>query len=117
MGVTSAGIAYGWGYNALGQLGDNTTVSKLSPVTVVGGITTWSEVSSGDNFNLGRTSTGIAYAWGGAFYGRLGDNTTVSKSSPVTVVGGITAWSQVSAGTSHGLGVVPSSILNAQAAI
>lgn len=105
MGVTNAGIAYGWGYNGQGQLGDNTTSSRLSPVTVVGGITTWSEVASGGYFNLGRTSTGIAYGWGSGGYGKLGDNAATNRSSPVTVVGGITGWSQVAAGTNHSLGI------------
>jgi alpha-tubulin suppressor-like RCC1 family protein len=103
VGLTSSGIAYGWGFNSTGQLGDGTTTSRLSPVTVVGGITNWSQLSGGNAFSLGVTSTGIAYAWGSNDNGRLGDNTSTSRSSPVTVVGGITTWIQVSAGNSHSL--------------
>ena len=39
------------------------------------------------------------YAWGQGSLGRLGDNTTVSKSSPNLVAG--TNWAQVSAGGYH----------------
>jgi alpha-tubulin suppressor-like RCC1 family protein len=110
LGITTTGIAYAWGRNTNGQLGTGNTTSRSSPVTVVGGITNWSRVSAGQYHSLGLTSTGIAYAWGNNQYGRLGDGTTVSKSSPVTVVGGITNWSQVSAGSSHNLGLTSTGI-------
>jgi alpha-tubulin suppressor-like RCC1 family protein len=97
-GITSSGVLYSWGLNDFGQLGDNTTAAKSSPVTVVGGITTWSKVASGWKNSIGSTSAGVAYGWGGNATGQLGDNTTTSRSSPVTVVGGITNWSQVHSG-------------------
>jgi len=115
LGVTSTGIAYAWGFGGFGQLGDGTTVSKLSPVTVIGGITNWSQVSasavSSGIHSLGLTSTGIAYAWGSNTNGRLGDGTTTGTSSPVTVIGGITNWSQVSAGGSHSIGLTSTGIV------
>jgi alpha-tubulin suppressor-like RCC1 family protein len=110
LGLTSTGVAYAWGLNTSGQLGDNTTSSRLSPVTVVGGITNWSQVSAGDIHSLGVTSTGIAYAWGSNDSGRLGDTTATTRSSPVTVVGGITNWTQLSAGGNHSLGVTSTGI-------
>jgi alpha-tubulin suppressor-like RCC1 family protein len=109
VGLTTSGIAYGWGNNNKGQLADGTTTQRTSPVTVVGGITTWRQLSAGRDFVLGRTSAGIAYAWG-RNYGMLGDGTTVSKSSPVTVVGGITTWNQLSGGAYHSLGLTSASI-------
>jgi alpha-tubulin suppressor-like RCC1 family protein len=110
LGITSTGIAYAWGYNTYGRLGDNTTSTRSSPVTVVGGITTWSLASAGFFHSIGLTSTGIAYAWGYGSNGLLGDNTDVSKSSPVTVVGGITTWSQASVGGGHSLAVTSTGI-------
>jgi alpha-tubulin suppressor-like RCC1 family protein len=112
LGLTSAGIAYAWGSNPQGQLGDGTTIDKSSPVTVVGGITNWSELSTGRNHSIGRTSAGIIYAWGDnagqeSASGQLGDNSTVNKSSPVTVVGGITTWTQISAGGFHNIALKP----------
>ena len=110
LGVTSTGIAYAWGFNGYGRLGDGTTTARSSPVTVVGGITNWSQVSAGDRHSLGLTSSGIAYAWGFNSYGRLGDGTLTTRSSPVTVLGGITNWSQVSAGFQHSLAVTATGI-------
>jgi alpha-tubulin suppressor-like RCC1 family protein len=100
LGLTDTGIAYAWGSNSAGQLGDNTTTSQSSPVTVVGGITNWSQVSAGENYTLGLTDTGVLYTWGSNSYGKLGDGTTTNRSSPVTVAGGITNWTQVAAGGS-----------------
>jgi hypothetical protein len=40
---------YSWGTGNNGSLGDNTTASKLSPVSVVGGFTDWCQVSVGGN--------------------------------------------------------------------
>ncbi len=94
---------WAWGNNGQGQLGDGTTVDKSRPVSVIGGITDWSQVSAGGRHSLGVTSSGIAWAWGYNGQGQLGDGTTVSKSSPVSVIGGITNWSQVSAGGLHSL--------------
>jgi alpha-tubulin suppressor-like RCC1 family protein len=110
LGLTSDGIAYAWGYNNAGQLGDGTTDHKSSPVTVLGGITNWSQLSAGYRHSLGVTDAGIAYAWGYNTYGQLGDGTTDHKSSPVTVVGGITNWSQLSGGRNHSLGLTSTGI-------
>ena len=107
---TVTSIVYSWGDNGNGKLGDGTTSGKSSPVTVIGAITNWSQVSGGGSHSLGVTDTGIAYAWGAGLSGRLGDGTTADKSSPVTVIGGITDWSQVSGGFSHSLGVTDSGI-------
>jgi alpha-tubulin suppressor-like RCC1 family protein len=108
LGVTSDGIAYGWGRNIVGAAGDGTTTQRTSPVSVVGGLT-WSQLSAGGQHSLGITTTGVAYAWGDGGSGRLGDGTTVNKSSPVSVVGGLT-WSQLSAGGQHSLGITTTGI-------
>ena len=111
LGLTDTGIAYAWGNNITGKLGDDATINRSSPVTVVGGITNWSQMSAGSYHSLGLTNTGVAYAWGLNSSGQLGDETTIVRSSPVTVVGGITNWSQVSAGFSHNLGLTTSGIV------
>ena len=94
-------FAYAWGYNSYGQNGTNNTTHTFSPVSVVGGITNWSQLSSGDSFSLGITAAGVAYGWGDNSKGRLGDGTITSRRSPVTVVGGLT-WSQIHASESRG---------------
>jgi alpha-tubulin suppressor-like RCC1 family protein len=105
LGVRQNGTAWAWGCNVCGRLGDNCTVNRSSPVSVVGGFTDWCQVSAGEEHSLGVRQNGTAWAWGCNVCGRLGDNCTVNRSSPVSVVGGFTDWCQVSAGTCHNLGL------------
>jgi alpha-tubulin suppressor-like RCC1 family protein len=106
LGVRVNGTAWAWGCNNLGLLGSGNTVSRSSPVSVVGGFTDWCQVSAGSGHSLGVRQNGTAWAWGSnGTFGRLGDNSIVNKSSPVSVVGGFTDWCQVSAGRYHSLGV------------
>ena len=112
-GLTSAGAAYCWGYNPYGELGDNTTTWRSTPVAVlgVGGGTalTFASVTAGVDHTCGLTSAGAAYCWGRNDYDNLGDNTTTHRSTPVAVlgVGGGTAltFASLTAGFEHTCGV------------
>ena len=95
--VRSSGSAWSWGCNSLGRLGDNTTTDRSSPVSVVGGFSDWCQVSAGGLHSVAVRTSGSAWSWGRNNYGQLGDNTTTSRSSPVSVVGGFSDWCQVSA--------------------
>jgi len=105
LAVKQNGTAWAWGCNNYGQIGDNTTVSKSSPVSVVGGFTDWCQISAGGRHSLAVRQNGTAWAWGRGGYGPLGDGTAVNKSSPVSVVGGFTNWCQVSGGYNFSLGL------------
>jgi alpha-tubulin suppressor-like RCC1 family protein len=103
--VTTSGGAWAWGFNGSGQLGDDTATNRSSPVSVVGGITSWCDISAGFDHTVAITSMGDAWAWGSNGQGQLGDNTVTSRSSPVSVVGGITSWCQIHAGCRHTVAV------------
>jgi hypothetical protein len=64
-----------WGHNVFGQLGDNTTVSKKSPVTTAGGGTNWNNIAAGNEHILATKRDGTLWTWGRNLYGQLGDNT------------------------------------------
>src|SRR4051812_1269542 len=53
-GVTTDHIAYCWGYNAYGQLGDGTTTLRRTPVAVASGLR-FRQVSTGDFHTCGVT--------------------------------------------------------------
>jgi LPXTG-motif cell wall-anchored protein len=88
--ITSNGL-FSWGYNATGQLGDNTTTDSASPVRVLGvggsgtldGVTA---VASGTNHAIAISDAGLV-AWGNNAWGQLGDNTFTNSSTPVRVLG------------------------------
>jgi alpha-tubulin suppressor-like RCC1 family protein len=95
--VKSDGTLWSWGLNSLGQLGDNSTVNKSSPVQTVSGSSVWRQVSASQNGCSAIKTDGTLWSWGLNSAGQLGDNSTVNKSSPVqTVAGSNTAWKQVS---------------------
>lgn len=105
---------YCWGNNSYGQLGDNTTTPSSTPVATlgVGGAAAmdFDQIVLGMNHTCGiEAITQKAYCWGNNFYGMLGDNTNVSKRTPVAVKGvanGVPKnYIQLSAGGSHTCGI------------
>jgi alpha-tubulin suppressor-like RCC1 family protein len=75
-----------WGYNAYGQLGDETKVSRSTPVTVAG-ITDAVDLAAGNNHTCAALSDGTARCWGFNAGGQLGDGTQLERPVPVNVVG------------------------------
>ncbi len=89
-GLTSAGAAYCWGYNGLGQLGDGTRVDASSPQAVVmpSGVL-FASLTAGLYHTCGLTRAGAAYCWGFNGSGQLGLGTTASPQTlPQPVIGG-----------------------------
>jgi alpha-tubulin suppressor-like RCC1 family protein len=104
LGLRSNGTIWAWGLNSSGQLGDNTVIAKSSPVSVVGEFCDWCQLSSGSIHSLGLRTNGTLWAWGNNGSGRLGDGTTIFKSSPVQVAGGFTDWCYMNGANIHSLG-------------
>ncbi len=99
--IKTDGTLWSWGYNAAGNLGDNTAISKSSPVQTVTGGTNWRQVSGGSYYTAAIKTDGTLWTWGSNGFGNLGDNTTTNKSSPVQTIAGGTTWRQVATGSSH----------------
>lgn len=98
--LVNNGTVYCWGQNSSGQIGDGTTVNKLSPVkvTLPGPAT---EVTAGGDTTCAIVS-GALYCWGAP--GFVGNGTVIIQPSPVLVIAsGVT---QVSANYSHTCAVV-----------
>jgi len=95
------GGLWNWGDNACGQLGDNSTINKSSPVQTVSGGTNWKQVDAGGTTAAAIKTDGTLWLWGSACRGQLGNNSTINRSSPVQTVSSGTNWKQVSAGNYH----------------
>ncbi|WP_019030609.1 RCC1 domain-containing protein [Salinispora arenicola] len=86
LALTSAGTVLTWGRNAVGQLGDGTTINRSTPVDVrLPPGTTVTAVAAGFNHSLALTSAGTVLAWGDNSTGQLGDGTTTNRRTPVPV--------------------------------
>ena len=108
--LTSSGNVYTWGSNSNGQLGHNqaedgsgTTTDSSTPIEVqvsgggnLGGIVA---IAAGTDQILALTSSGTVYAWGGDYYGELGNGATTDLSY-ATPISGLSNVVSISAGRS-----------------
>lgn len=113
-GILSSGLAYShlidsdgslwaWGKNDVGQLGNGTTVNRLTPVQI-GSSNNWSQVSTKQSHSLAIKEDGTLWAWGENGYGQLGDGTNIDRHSPVQI-GSDGDWAKVTAGFSSSFGI------------
>ena len=93
------GTLWAWGWNLYGQLGQNDTSNKSSPVQV-GALTTWSAVACGNRHTVAIKTDGTLWSWGANNRGQLGQDvsTVYNRSSPIQV-GALTTWSTVACGS------------------
>jgi len=64
MGIDYEGQVWGWGGNDSGQLGDNTTKNKCTPVTIRGTKKTFCSIAAGGVHTMGIDYTGQVWGWG-----------------------------------------------------
>jgi Alpha-tubulin suppressor and related RCC1 domain-containing proteins len=115
--VIANGALYCWGENSDGQLGDNTSADKFTPVAVIAsGVLagkTIQDVKLGIYHTCALASGGV-YCWGRDNYGQVGDGGTgaqASKDVPIQVTqeaGKLTASNVIAigAGANRGCAVV-----------
>lgn len=97
LAISDTGGLWAWGSNTYGQIGDNTTAIKVSPMQI-GALTNWAKVSCGFLVSSAIKTDGTLWMWGINNYGYLGQNDTVDYSSPVQV-GADTDWYSVGVST------------------
>ena len=93
------GTLWIWGRNSYGELGQNSTVHRSSPVQLPGTTwgTTYSTMSSGYQAVYNVKTNGTFWSWGYNYSGELGHNNRTKYSSP-TQVGSDTTWAKVYGG-------------------
>jgi len=99
-GLTAAGVAYCWGLNNAGQLGNGilfTDYEDSVPRLVVGGYT-FSELAVGSTHTCGVTTAHQIYCWGEDGRGQLGSGktTTYGFTATPTLVASVLSWAHVS---------------------
>lgn len=86
--LTSSGVAWCWGGNSDGQLGDGSTTSQTRPVAVTmpAGVT-FTAIDAGLGFTCAVGSDTRGYCWGANTLGELGiGSAATSSTTPVAVV-------------------------------
>ena len=110
--IKTDGTLWTWGRNNYGQIGENTSTSRCTPVTTFAGGTNWKQVACGRYFAAAIKTDGTLWTWGRNYNGQLGINSsyvssiqTNNRSIPVTTFAGGTNWKQVSCGDGHTVAV------------
>jgi len=80
--LKSDGTVWTAGLNSSGQLGDNTTTARKTPIQV-SGLSDIVAVATGSVHSMALTSTGTLYVWGGNSAGQIGDASTTMRKTPV----------------------------------
>jgi alpha-tubulin suppressor-like RCC1 family protein len=86
--VTFDDLAYCWGDNFRGALGDKTTTDRGTPVAVLGGHR-FRDIRAAFSSTCGVTTSNEPYCWGDNRYGQVGDNTIIQRLVPRLVRGGL----------------------------
>ena len=86
-GLATGGVAYCWGRNPNGEVGDGTTTDRNAPTAVTGGLV-FASLTAGAGDTCGVTASGDAYCWGDNRVGQLGVGNTTDQAAPTKVGGG-----------------------------
>jgi alpha-tubulin suppressor-like RCC1 family protein len=84
--IRADGTVHTWGYDVVGNLGTNEVLNagRASPVQILSDRSfTFISGSSANYYAIATDNT--VWAWGAGLLGRVGDNTIISRSSPVQV--------------------------------
>jgi hypothetical protein len=85
--LLSTGGVKCWGYNGYGQLGDNTTTDRHTPVSVSGLTSGVRAIAAGFYHTCAILTNGQAKCWGYNANGQLGDGTGTDRHVPTGLVG------------------------------
>lgn len=92
--LATGGIAYCWGLNSFGALGDGTTTQRNYAAPVSGSQTFTRLSDQQATHHCALTAAGAAWCWGDNRVGQLGDGTTTQRTVPTAVTGGL-AFKQI----------------------
>ncbi len=102
--LTNVGGVKCWGDNFYGQLGDNTTEVRSTPVDVIGATSGIKAIGLGHYHSCALTTSGTVKCWGADAGNEFGDNGAAGEQSHVAVnaANGITGALALAVGNAHG---------------
>lgn len=101
-GIKTNGTLWIWGLNSSGEIGNNSVVTRSSPVQV--GTRLYTDIDIGQKYVAAIRNDGTLWTWGRNNLSQLGTANTTDRSSPVQV-GDKTDWYKIFAGETHTAGI------------
>jgi alpha-tubulin suppressor-like RCC1 family protein len=103
LALRSDGIVFAWGHGQRGQLGNGGTADSPVPAKITG-LSRVTGISAGGEASLATENDGVSalttvWAWGGNYYGELGDGTLTDHTTPERMTGLPMYIAGISAGT------------------
>lgn len=98
-----SGQLWAYGLNSSGQIGDNTTVNKLTPIRI-GTEEDWVIVSANRYNSFGIRANGTLWGWGFNETGVVGDGTNTNRREP-TRIGTDSTWVTIASGGTFTIGI------------
>ncbi|MDP2426236.1 MAG: InlB B-repeat-containing protein, partial [bacterium] len=86
--LTESGKVYTWGLNTSGQIGDDSTTSRLVPLNISSNFPVGDpviQISLGAGHSSVLTESGRVFTWGRNHNGQLGNNSTTNRLLPTEV--------------------------------
>src|SRR6266566_2538546 len=102
-GISTDSVAYCWGDNFYGQLGDSTRTPRAAPTATHSNLK-FVLISAGQLHTGAGTAAHAAYCWGWGGDGAVGDDSVALRVVPSAVSGSLT-FAQITAGWTHSCGV------------
>jgi Regulator of chromosome condensation (RCC1) repeat/Bacterial Ig-like domain (group 2) len=101
------GLAYCWGQDSLGQLGDLRRINSTSPIPVVGPngqvaqALSYARISAGGKHTCAIATDGAAWCWGDGSSGALGTGSSIPSSDTPVAVAGARTYLRIASGRNH----------------
>lgn len=103
-GLLTEGIAFCWGDNNAGQIGNGDYKLRDSLPRAVAGLILFTAIDGNWGHTCGIRIGGAAYCWGGSTDGALGNDSTPNSPTPFAVSGGL-SFKAITVGWTHSCGL------------
>jgi len=108
--LTADSLAYCWGGNVEGQLGDSQAPSRTAPTAVAGGHR-FGRPTAGGLHSCAIAAGGTAWCWGADDRGQLGDGAAGANRRYPVPVSGASGFTDIAAGGEHSCGLLGTEIM------
>ena len=107
--IAHDGTLWAWGYNANGQVGNNTNLNQVNPVQISTD-TDWVFVGAGYYHSFAIKANGTLWGWGYNAFGQLGNSQTSDRITP-TQIGTASDWQSISGGENFSVAIKTNSTI------